>query len=194
MEGEVTRLSGLADRDHLTGLYNRRSFEHRLAMEWRRSARHSSHLTLALVDVDHFKAFNDSYGHLAGDHALRGVAGRLNSLTGRAGDSVFRIGGEEFALILPDTDQAGAAVIGGRICGGIRGENVAMGDDEERFLTVSFGSCSALITEREMPSMLLSYADQALYKAKRTGRNRAVCIARKTFFDQRETVNTFALG
>jgi diguanylate cyclase (GGDEF)-like protein len=179
LEDEVLRLSDVADRDHLTGLGNRRSFERTLANEWLRALRSGSHLTLALVDVDHFKRFNDAYGHPRGDRVLHRVAQCLSGTLGRAADSVFRIGGEEFALVLPDTDQAGAGLIGERVCSAVRSAGIAHRDSPVGVVTMSFGSCSAVVRDGDRSDELLSLADQALYRAKREGRDRAHASRRK---------------
>ncbi len=175
LNSEIARLSRAADRDPLTGLGNRRSFERCLAMEWRRALRHGSRFTLALVDADNFKAFNDTYGHLAGDVALMTVSQCIAGALGRAGDGAFRIGGEEFALILPDADEAGAARIGQRVCDAVVSAAIAHDGAAAGVLTVSFGSCSALVEGCATAIGLLAVADRALYDAKAQGRNRAVC-------------------
>lgn len=179
LEDEVVRLSDMAESDHLTGLGNRRSFEWRLAVEWQRALRSGSHLTLALIDIDFFKRFNDAYGHPLGDQALQCVAQCLSGTLGRAADSAFRIGGEEFALILPDTDQAGAGLIGERVCAAVRSAGILHRESPAEVVTTSFGSCSAIVRDGEQAGEFLSLADQALYKAKGTGRNRAVCFRRR---------------
>lgn len=176
LEEEIARLTIAADRDHLTGLGNRRSFESRLASEWRRALRHGSHFTLALIDVDHFKLFNDAYGHPAGDLALRAVAGCLAGVLERPADGAFRVGGEEFALILPDTDECGAGVIGGRVRRALQAAALPHGSSQSGFVTASIGSCSTIARDGEQPGHLLTLADQALYDAKRAGRDRAVCV------------------
>lgn len=187
LEREIVRLSRVADRDPLTALGNRRSFERCLAVEWRRALRHGSHLTLALVDVDLFKLFNDTYGHPAGDRTLQRVAQCLSGALGRAADRVFRVGGEEFAIILPDTDEAGAALVGRRICDAVRSAALPHSRAPASVVTASFGSCSAVVRDGDEAEELRSLADRALYEAKDGGRDRAVCFRRRPSSDGRKT-------
>lgn len=178
LESEIIRLSDAADRDHLTGLGNRRCFERRLLAEWRRALRHNAHLTLALVDVDLFKSFNDTHGHPAGDRALQKVAWCLARTLGRAADCAFRVGGEEFALILPDTDRNGATIVAERVRQMLRGAALPHASAPTGTVTISFGSCSTIVRDGEDAFDILSSADRALYRAKGDGRDRAVCHRR----------------
>lgn len=110
-----TRLETLAIEDSLTGLANRRRFDERLKEEWARAYRERSSLSLLMIDVDQFKSYNDDYGHPAGDACLRQVAQIIAAEAQRSGDLAARYGGEEFAMLLPNTDAAGCALIGDRI-------------------------------------------------------------------------------
>ena len=161
--------------DPLTGLANRRYLEHTLAAEWNRCRRSEVPLSCVMLDIDHFKAYNDHYGHDGGDRCLKAVANILNNSTRRASDLVARYGGEEFVLLLPETSAIGAttvadflktAVIDARI------EHLASPLTE--ILTLSLGVATLLPDSDRMPDELLKAADLALYEAKRTGRNRVV--------------------
>jgi diguanylate cyclase (GGDEF)-like protein/PAS domain S-box-containing protein len=170
-----TRLETLAIEDSLTGLANRRRFDERLKEEWARAYRDRSSLALLMIDVDHFKAYNDEYGHPAGDACLRLVAKIIAAETQRAGDLAARYGGEEFAMLLPNTDAAGCALIGERIrkaiheAGLVHGSNLTSG-----CVTASVGgaTCRPALERTAGVSSLVEAADRALYAAKDAGRNR----------------------
>ncbi|MEO7962328.1 MAG: sensor domain-containing diguanylate cyclase, partial [Gemmatimonadaceae bacterium] len=165
-----TRLAALATLDGLTGLKNRRAFEERLLDELARAKRNARPVTLLLLDIDHFKDFNDSYGHPRGDEVLRMVARQL-SRSIRDTDFAARYGGEEFAIILPDTDRDGAAQMGERLREAIAGTAW-----RERGITVSVGA--AIATNAGMPiEALVDLADRALYRSKQFGRNRVTLAA-----------------
>jgi diguanylate cyclase (GGDEF)-like protein/PAS domain S-box-containing protein len=159
------RLSDLASLDALTQLRNRRAFEERLEDELRRSRRHGYATSLVLLDIDYFKAFNDAYGHPAGDEVLRQV-GRLLRRTLRASDFAARYGGEEFAIILPNTDAEGAGVAAEHIR-----EAIQTATWTERSITASVGVATwgGLVTTADA---LIDQADRALYISKQAGRNR----------------------
>ncbi|MBP0494468.1 sensor domain-containing diguanylate cyclase [Pararoseomonas indoligenes] len=170
------RMAELAATDGLTGLANRRRFDEALATEWRRAAREGTWLALLLLDVDRFKMFNDRYGHLAGDDALRAVARALEATIRRPADLAARYGGEEFAVILPVTDAAGAREVAEQARSAIARAGIAHEANESGMLTASIGVAAAQpdsATQPE-PSILVAAADAALYEAKRTGRNRVV--------------------
>jgi diguanylate cyclase (GGDEF)-like protein/PAS domain S-box-containing protein len=170
LEAMNERLENLATTDPLTGVMNRRALDERMEEELVRASRTHQSLSFLLLDVDHFKRFNDSYGHPAGDRALELVAATLESVA-RETDFVGRFGGEEFAILLPHTDTAGAATVAERIRQGIAGI-----ESLEAPITVSIGAVTldpALSgTERRTASDLLSQADKSLYQAKTDGRNR----------------------
>jgi len=158
------RLETLATMDGLTGLKNRRAFEERLHEEIARARRNSSPLSLLLIDIDHFKQFNDSFGHPRGDEVLRIVA-RILSRTMRDTDFATRYGGEEFAVILPDTDRDGAQQMGERLR-----YAVATAAWEQRPITISVGA-SMLTRDVVSAESLVELADRALYRSKERGRN-----------------------
>jgi diguanylate cyclase (GGDEF)-like protein/PAS domain S-box-containing protein len=174
-----TQLRELSRTDALTGIPNRRAFDHALSMEWRRAMRESgASLSLILIDIDHFKRFNDEYGHPAGDECLRLVAGAIAATVQRPGDFAVRFGGEEFALLLPNTDENGAKIIAERVRAAITALAIAHGGNPSpEIVTISLGIATMRSSGsgREKPdaAILVMAADSALYEAKRGGRNRA---------------------
>jgi diguanylate cyclase (GGDEF)-like protein/PAS domain S-box-containing protein len=172
------RLSALALTDSLTGLMNRRSFDESLTREWKRAVRHGSQVSLLFLDIDHFKRFNDRYGHQAGDDCLRAVAEAVSDAV-RTTDRVARYGGEEIAVILPSTSTAGAAEAAEKVRSAIEALRLPHEGNPEGggWLTVSVGVATALARHggtMRMPASLLQSADNAMYKAKHEGRNRVV--------------------
>ncbi|MCB1956381.1 MAG: diguanylate cyclase [Rhodocyclaceae bacterium] len=168
---ELKRLSSV---DGLTGIANRRRMDDVLAKEWRRAARIGEPISMLLIDVDFFKQFNDNYGHQVGDECLRAVARTLDSGVQRPGDLVARFGGEEFAVLLPQTDLAGACQVAEGLRGAIEGLGITHRHSEvARTVTISIGVSSGLPKpESAGPDGLVEAADKALYAAKRSGRNR----------------------
>jgi diguanylate cyclase (GGDEF)-like protein len=166
-------LADLAARDGLTGIANRRRFDEGLATEWRRAVRERSTLSLALLDVDHFKLFNDRYGHAGGDECLRAVAGALRESCRRPGDLVARVGGEEFALLLPGIAASGAAALVGGALDRVRGLALShAGSPTAPIVTLSGGSVSLAPGEGRRAEAALEAADRLLYAAKQQGRDR----------------------
>ena len=164
----LEELEALSLTDSLTGLANRRAFEQRLKMEWQRATRYEHPLTVMLIDVDHFKRFNDDFGHQTGDHVLAQVGAILQQAV-RTTDLACRYGGEEFVIILPDTPMDDALPIAHRIR-----EQVADHRWEARQVTVSVGV--AQLNQHKTPNQLVSDADQALYEAKAAGRNQVIYL------------------
>jgi diguanylate cyclase (GGDEF)-like protein/PAS domain S-box-containing protein len=163
----------VASHDSLTGLINRGRFDIRFDEEWRRAVRDGSPISLALIDVDHFKAFNDNYGHQAGDECLKRIASVLGKPLKRPADFIARYGGEEFVAVLPATDQEGAQIV----CEQIRAEVTGLNIEHSHSTTAatvsaSIGISSVRPTRLLAPAELIAAADRALYKAKETGRNR----------------------
>lgn len=167
-------LRRLATRDQLTGLLNRREFDRILAEESERAARFGRPLALILVDIDHFKKVNDTYGHPAGDEVLREVARRLGSLM-RTVDRVTRFGGEEFALVAMETDRPAALETARRICKEMARTPIQAGSVTLP-VTVSAG-LAVLPGDANDGKALIAAADKALYAAKDAGRNRAMAFA-----------------
>jgi len=171
-------LEALALQDGLTGLANRRSFDQNLDGEWRRTLRQGGEMALVLLDLDHFKDFNDLYGHQAGDDCLRAVATCLQAKVRRASDVACRYGGEELALILGITDLDGAKALAEEL----REAIVSLAIPHERSgtgcVTASIGVAVAVAREGgsiRMPEGLIQAADHALYRAKSAGRNAVEC-------------------
>jgi diguanylate cyclase (GGDEF)-like protein len=166
------QLETLVVTDALTLLANRRAFDLTSAREWQRAAREQIPLSLLLLDIDHFKAFNDFYGHQAGDACLREVASAINSGVHRPGDMLARYGGEEFAVILPGTYLDGAELIAQQICAAVAARALVHEAGAFGHVTISIGAACLVPTQDAAVERLISLADAALYVAKRGGRNR----------------------
>jgi diguanylate cyclase (GGDEF)-like protein len=166
----------LAAVDPVTGLANRRRFDQCLESEWRRALREGTPMSLVLIDADHFKSYNDSYGHLSGDSCLKQIADAAREAVNRPGDLVARFGGEEFAVVLPDTDGRGAEEIAREICSALRRKNLSHKANPCGLVTVSAGCATLVPCLGQQARMLLEMADEALYRAKLMGRDR-VCAA-----------------
>ncbi|GAA5218630.1 diguanylate cyclase [Corallincola platygyrae] len=165
-------------RDALTGVRNRKYFDKRYIAEQRRSRREQTTLSLIMMDIDHFKQVNDTYGHPVGDACIREVASRAASLLKRPGDVIARYGGEEFALILPNTPPEGAMQLAEKLCDVIRSQPIVTGVGELA-LTISCGVACRYILPETSTELLLEEADQALYGAKQGGRDRAMLASQK---------------
>ncbi|MCG8671243.1 MAG: diguanylate cyclase [Pseudomonadales bacterium] len=167
------RLKTLVDEDGLTGISNRRHFDHVLDDEWRRAKRRRYPLALLMVDIDFFKAYNDSVGHVKGDECLREVAQCLSSHARRPGDLVARYGGEEFSVILPALDLKEAEVVAQYLCDQVRALGIDHPDsDIAGVVTVSVGVSAQTPNQHNERGDLIKLADDALYLAKKNGRNR----------------------
>jgi diguanylate cyclase (GGDEF)-like protein len=152
---------------------NRRSFDERLGSEWRRALRNSKALSLLMIDIDHFKPFNDHYGHVAGDHCIRAVARALERVVNRSTDLVARYGGEEFAVILPDTDTEAAEWLARACLDAVAALAIAhAASPTVPRVSISVGLCSMHVDTEAGAEKFVTRADQALYQAKRAGRNR----------------------
>jgi len=165
-------LEGVARVDATTRIANRRRFDEVLEEEWQRAVRQGMTISILLLDVDHFKSYNDLYGHLAGDECLRLVAEIVSAVLRRSGDVVARFGGEEFAIILPNTNELGAAEMAEQVRLAVRAALVKHEAVPQGILTVSLGSATASPQLDEVATELLAAADRALYQAKRGGRDR----------------------
>ncbi|MBN3754840.1 diguanylate cyclase [Paraburkholderia sp. Tr-20389] len=168
-------LQMLARTDGLTGLHNRRTLMETLEHEWRRARRNHGPLSLLFIDIDSFKAYNDTYGHQAGDDTLAAVARCISGCIRRPGDSAARYGGEEFVVVLPDTDKSGAAMMAEKIRRQI--SDLCIDHSASRHdgrLTASVGTASLCPGQEDDVDALVRAADRALYSAKHTGRNRVV--------------------
>jgi diguanylate cyclase (GGDEF)-like protein len=171
---ERDELHGLAFKDSLTGLSNRRYLDQQLELLWQQEvdAAGERFLAVLMVDVDHYKSYNDSYGHQAGDECLRVIASAISSAAGRSSDVVGRYGGEEFTLILRNADAAGARVVAERIREKIEELRLPHASSPFGLVTLSIGVAAQQPTTSSKPSELVEAADRALYAAKRAGRNR----------------------
>jgi diguanylate cyclase (GGDEF)-like protein len=171
------QLSALALTDGLTGLANRRRFDAMLNVEFSRAVRNNTPLTLAMVDVDFFKQYNDAYGHVKGDECLRIIAEVLSEVLSRPTDLVARYGGEEFSLILPTTNLQGGTLIAEGIIQAIKQRHIPHQGSEWGLLTVSIGIACTTPGPSDSAEELLNAADNALYVAKDKGRNRIQSFA-----------------
>lgn len=169
-------LQRLSNLDGLTGISNKRFFEESLDVEWRRAVRIDSALSLIMINIDFLRAYNDAYGHQAGDDCMKKVAGTLSSALSRAGDLVARYGGEEFVIILPGTALEGAKRVAEELRGGVEALGIPhKSSSVAKIVTISLGVATAF-PQREFLTcfQLIAAADDALYKAKQEGRNRVV--------------------
>jgi diguanylate cyclase (GGDEF)-like protein/PAS domain S-box-containing protein len=172
LETAVHELSEQASTDGLTGLANRRAFDIALDREWRHAARVGAPLSLLMIDVDHFKKFNDRYGHQAGDDCLRAVAEGILGNIRRPRDLLARYGGEEFVVILPATAIDGADSMAQAIQRAVNADLISHNGSPEGHVTVSIGVACSRPMRDGGPALLVEAADSALYAAKRNGRNR----------------------
>jgi diguanylate cyclase (GGDEF)-like protein len=186
---KAVELQRLSITDPLTGIANRRAFEEALEQEWRRMMRHKTPLSLLMIDVDYFKRFNDSYGHVAGDQCLREVAQTIAGRARRAGELAARYGGEEFAVLLPHCDIAVASRLAALICESVRDRAIPHeASGAAPYVTISIGVASIADVPKSVAALsretattvaslvggmlLVEAADHALYRAKMAGRNR----------------------
>ena len=168
-----SELQALVLQDGLTGLANRRHLERSLELEWLRAARQRSSISLIMLDIDHFKSFNDQYGHVAGDHCISAVAQAIDQCVRRPSDLAVRYGGEEFAVLLPDTEPGGAYVLAESIRLAVQELAIAHTENPAGVVTVSLGVYSCVPSTSDFKTLLMQ-ADSALYMAKRAGRNQTV--------------------
>ena len=177
LHGANRELERLANLDGLTQIPNRRSFDRAMQREWKRLRRETGVLSLILCDVDDFKAFNDTYGHQAGDNCLRSVARVLNSKIKRPADLAARYGGEEFAVILPNTSAEGAFHQAESFRSAIEMLFIPhTGSSTGAYVTVSFGVSTFVPGDDAAPEALIAKTDAALYQAKESGRNKVVAL------------------
>lgn len=167
-------LETMAWVDGLTCIPNRRRFDAVMESEWKRALRASSPLSLILVDIDHFKQFNDHYGHGAGDRCLKEVASALSAAVTRGGDLVARYGGEEFVLLAPETNINGIRQLAEQLCSRVAALNIPHEHSSAApQVTISAGYACVIPSASSTPAMLLEAADKMLYRAKESGRNQA---------------------
>ena len=174
---QADTLRALTLTDSLTGVHNRRAFSERIDNEWRRCGRGALPVSLILADIDHFKLYNDHYGHQAGDACLEQTAHAMCRAANRAQDLVARYGGEEFAILLPETDAAGAACVARRVLDELAALGIAhAASPTSPLLTASMGIATLVPDRVQNSASLIRAADALLYQAKAQGRNR-YCMA-----------------
>lgn len=177
-EQELVRLKQeleeLSFQDSLTGVGNRRMFDSIFSMEWGNAKRNRQPLSLILIDIDYFKQYNDHYGHLTGDDCLKRVAGTLNHAGTRSRDFFARFGGEEFALVLPETDAKAAEAVAERCRRMIFKQQIPHASSQAgQILSISLGVGTIVPTHEDEPRDFIERVDRLLYQAKQNGRNRA---------------------
>lgn len=179
IEEELQRLrkelTELSFKDGLTGVGNRRMFDSILELEWSNARRNNQPLSVIMVDIDHFKQYNDRYGHVAGDDCLKRVGRRLNTAATRPRDFFARYGGEEFVVVLPESDQAAAALVAER-CRDLVFKEQILHDASpvSQILTISVGVGTIIPSHGDEPLHFIAEVDRRLYRAKLNGRNRVV--------------------
>jgi diguanylate cyclase (GGDEF)-like protein/PAS domain S-box-containing protein len=168
-------LEELSFKDGLTGVANRRRFDSVIETEWNNACRAKQPISLLMLDIDCFKQYNDHYGHLEGDQCLKRVAKLLTLAAARPRDFTARFGGEEFILLLPDTNESGAYKIASRCRDLIAGEHIPHhGSDVSKYLTASIGLCTAIPDCGDEVRVFIERADRRMYQAKQRGRNTIV--------------------
>jgi diguanylate cyclase (GGDEF)-like protein len=178
LKAQSDTLRHIALMDGLTGIPNRRRFEESAPAEWRRCARDMTALSIAMIDVDFFKRYNDRYGHQMGDECLKKVAHTLTSLVRRPYDLVARYGGEEFICLLPNTDEQGAVELSQQLLDGVRALGIAHIDsDVDRMVTISVGVATAYPNRGGDLRWLIASADRQLYRAKLSGRAKVMAMS-----------------
>ena len=164
-----------ATQDGLTGVNNRRQFEEMIRQEWQRLRRSQQYLGLIICDVDEFKHYNDTYGHQAGDTCLQEVAQTMKKAVKRSSDQVFRYGGEEFTILLPNTPLKGVMEVAQLLRQHLAAKQIPHQSSRvSNYVTVSMGVSCLIPTEEYSPEVLIQQADEALYEAKKQGRDRAI--------------------
>ncbi len=172
-------LEELVSLDSLTNIFNRRKFDEQLTYEWRKAKRREDPLSVIFIDIDHFKLFNDNYGHAMGDTCLQQVAACLAKFLKRPEDFIARYGGEEFVIILPETDLSGVNHMGERLIASVSDLNIPHAhSDTAEVVTISAGSATTIPgPESGSPTELVKAADKMLYESKQNGRNRMTSVS-----------------
>ena len=178
LKRQADRLRSMSFIDGLTGIANRRQFDEALLREWRACLRTGTSLALTMIDIDHFKQFNDTYGHPAGDACLRAIAGILDGAMNRSHDLIARYGGEEFVCLLPDINLTGAQVKAEQLRQAVQSLSIVHKTSSTApVVTISLGLAHFVPTDKLTPEQLVAAADAQLYTAKHAGRNRVCCAA-----------------
>ncbi len=169
------KLENASYTDSLTGLHNRRYFNFVYDRELKRAKRNNTYITFMMLDIDYFKQYNDTYGHVEGDFALKTVAKVLKDTLKRPSDYVFRLGGEEFGVLMSETDESNSAQLARGICDAIRARELKHENSKAgEFVTISIGVVCCVADEALHDEILISRADEMLYEAKDSGRDRYV--------------------
>ena len=167
------KLENVSYTDSLTSLHNRRYFNFIYDKELKRAKREKKYITFMMLDIDFFKQYNDTYGHIEGDRALVNVAKVLKSMLKRPSDYVFRLGGEEFGVILFDTDEKSSSIVAQKICDSIRAKEIEhKSSSVNKYVTISIGVVCCIADEALNDELLITKADEMLYEAKKSGRDR----------------------
>lgn len=174
LQDQARQLTELSNNDALTGLRNRRYFETTLKQECSRASRLEYPISLLIIDVDYFKSVNDEHGHMVGDRCLKHVSAVIQNSLLRSQDTVARIGGEEFAAILPGMDAQAACAMAETLRQSVQ-DQAFVHESVNKSLSVSIGCCTAVIPNDQSPLTLMKHADQALYQSKSNGRNCVTC-------------------
>ncbi|QVK33035.1 diguanylate cyclase domain-containing protein [Pseudomonas syringae] len=175
LQSDFLKTIGLTDG--LTGIDNRRMFDDNLRRDWLHCLRHKQYISLFMIDIDHFKLYNDHYGHQQGDECLRAVANAINKGLRRPYDSVARYGGEEFACVLPNTDATGALKVAQDVLEQVRALGIEhINSTTRKVVTISIGVATTIPTKGDLADELLKAADKELYSSKKTGRDRLSSI------------------
>jgi diguanylate cyclase (GGDEF)-like protein len=182
---QLRTIEYLSTTDQLTKIPNRRAFDNRLNVEWRRALREKQPLAIMMVDVDYFKNYNDKYGHQQGDKALFNIAGILGKTAVRSTDFATRWGGDEFAVLLANSDAQAGLKVGEDLRKNVEGLDIPLDDGTVTRITVSVGVISQIPKQDSVLDEFISGADKALYAAKNTGRNR-VCSYDANAQEERE--------
>jgi diguanylate cyclase (GGDEF)-like protein len=169
----IRTIENISTTDHLTGIANRRAFDNHMLREWGRTVREKLPVTVLMVDIDNFKNYNDTYGHNQGDVALQMVAQTAKFSVKRSADIAARWGGEEFIILLPNTDERGAKKVAERIRANVENMPISLPEGGSVMITVSVGTNTISPTTQSSMGEFLENADVALYEAKSSGKNRA---------------------
>jgi len=170
----ISTIEQLSRIDQLTGLHNRRSYHERLISEWKLAIREGSTISVLIMDIDHFKACNDTFGHLHGDIILQKVAKVISKSAKRPTDFVARWGGEEFIILLPKTESEGALIVAESVRKSVENATITLNDGRSTSVTISIGVNTHTPTQECAVYDFLHRADKAMYRAKEEGRNRVI--------------------
>ncbi len=182
------KLENASYTDSLTNLHNRRYFNLIYERELKRAKRNKNYITFMMLDIDFFKQYNDTYGHVEGDFALKSVAKVLQDTLRRPSDYVFRLGGEEFGVLLSETDESQSARLARDICNAVRAREIKhKASKVNQYLTISVGVVCVKADDKLEENLLISRADEMLYRAKESGRDRYVITSKAKELEEKES-------